>query len=449
MQVNILTHTTKVDIATWQCKTINKLRKKYETEDLNELYGGGPCELLHTSGKVPPKGSENKVFDNSSFLEVLLKEKKVDEEKERRTSPLLKSVGFENESSDRLQDFMGCPPENAVNFSINRQSAGDCYRMDQIIDLHMHMLDKPSSSFMDRNHEETYDFGIKQAESKACSSLSRDLLDMKDVLRMTTPCSSRDNCHEFTNPDSGSTHAGTIVSAKCFDAEKNLCFPDDVVVEANYHAVIDSSRGHEIDAKNDSTEGESHDRQFVPVCNATFRDKLINGQYNTSLTISVDERDRRSDSMNSKLNELDVALTLPVKGREVANSNFSFTDEVDAGPNCATEEFISAHGHHPKIEDSCNKKCSPCEIVKPSNDNLTLEANLSGNGFTGSALLEESAVTDPVQRDDHCSEVVHGGAIWDIFRRQDVPKLIDYLQKHKKEFRDINNVPMNSVGTVA
>ncbi|KAK7258496.1 hypothetical protein RIF29_24075 [Crotalaria pallida] len=43
------------------------------------------------------------------------------------------------------------------------------------------------------------------------------------------------------------------------------------------------------------------------------------------------------------------------------------------------------------------------------------------------------------------SEDVLGGAVWDIFRRQDVPKLIEYLRKHKNEFRHIGNFPVESV----
>jgi len=40
---------------------------------------------------------------------------------------------------------------------------------------------------------------------------------------------------------------------------------------------------------------------------------------------------------------------------------------------------------------------------------------------------------------------VVGGAIWDVFRRQDVPKLQEYLKKHFREFRHVNGCRLQQV----
>ncbi|KAL2921821.1 Lysine-specific demethylase JMJ25 [Bienertia sinuspersici] len=40
---------------------------------------------------------------------------------------------------------------------------------------------------------------------------------------------------------------------------------------------------------------------------------------------------------------------------------------------------------------------------------------------------------------------VSEGAVWDIFRREDVPKLVQYLKRHQQEFYHINNLPVKSV----
>lgn len=42
-------------------------------------------------------------------------------------------------------------------------------------------------------------------------------------------------------------------------------------------------------------------------------------------------------------------------------------------------------------------------------------------------------------------ESADGGAVWDIFRRQDISKLQDYLKKHFREFRHIHGCPVQQV----
>lgn len=40
---------------------------------------------------------------------------------------------------------------------------------------------------------------------------------------------------------------------------------------------------------------------------------------------------------------------------------------------------------------------------------------------------------------EDCYEMNHAGAVWDVFRRQDVPKLIQYLRNHRKEFGSLTD----------
>ncbi|CAN6980972.1 unnamed protein product [Brassica oleracea var. botrytis] len=89
--------------------------------------------------------------------------------------------------------------------------------------------------------------------------------------------------------------------------------------------------------------------------------------------------------------------------------------------------------------ENYNDVCLKTERLSPKyqiEDDPTVE-----NGL----MMPSTSFNSPVGESGYSKTDVHGGVVWDIFRREDVLKLTEYLNRHKHEFRHICNQPVESV----
>ncbi|XWS76868.1 hypothetical protein CRYUN_Cryun01aG0215000 [Craigia yunnanensis] len=455
--VNVLTHTTKVNIAPWQCKNIKRMQNKHAAKDLQELYGGVDPKVgidrrslkrAYRDKIIVTDCTKDGSMEHDHFLleEKHKKVRKLDKEQSDTNAPFSNSMDLKSEGLDESKPGMGhsVSPENRKNSSIGTELL-------HVNDSKPHSLDYDESNM-------TQSLGCNDNPDKGSFLENSGRKITSNKLKVEP-----DKCSLSSSVDERGNLFVGILDKKSSMSEHNVKFEAESFPENNDKGITDqkmegfgmkesSSSSSRVDKDNLETTTMDHTLGAEEnVRNISGKDQMDENVYSSELNASSTAENMIVKLNNQRDEQSEEEGNCFSNGADVSERNFS-AGNVTSLTNHATFDVNAVGSDREGLADLSasyveNIKCSnDVAVMKHTNEKDILGIYSFGdNGCNGPESKEsDQAPIKDIQNNDE-SQIVNGGAVWDIFRKQDVPKIIEYLEKHRKEFCHIDNQPVNSV----